>query len=367
VTRAAVMRAIGSPLEILEVDVLPPKSHEIVVQLAASGVCHSDLGTLNGSLARLPCPMVLGHEGAGVVTDVGPDVTKFSPGDHVVLASAPKCGNCFWCMNGQPTLCEVIVILAKGGLLDGTPRFQLDGAPLHQLSFTGTFSEVTVVPDIAATRIPLDMPLVPAALLGCGVVTGYGAATRIADIHPGSTVAVVGCGGVGLSAIQGAKAAGARRIFAIDVVPTKLDLARTFGATDALLINGVETIRAVRKLTDDRGVDVGIDASGNLEAISLMISMTRKGGECVFVGMPGFEAVLPLELQRSLISAQRTFKGCVYGGIDIEVDVAHMVASYQEGRLLLDELVSRQIGLEDVNDALQSMASGEVGRSVVVF
>lgn len=366
-TRAAVLREIGADLEVVDVGILPPRSHEITVRLAASGVCHSDLTTQDGSLARMPCPIVLGHEGAGVVTEIGPGVTKFAPGDHVVLASAPKCGQCFWCTHGQPTLCEVIPLLAKGGLLDGTPRFTLDGAPLHQLSFTGTFAETTVVPDIAATRIPKDVPLIPAALLGCGVVTGYGAATRIADIRPGAAVAVVGCGGVGLSAIQGAKAAGAGAIFAVDVVPTKLELARVFGATETFLSTGAELIREVRAKTERRGVDVSIDASGNIAAIGLMISMTRKGGECVFVGMPASDAVLALELQRVLISTQRTFKGCVYGGVDIDVDVPQMVNDYQGGRLLLDELIGRTIALDDVNDALRSLSTGQLARSVIVF
>jgi alcohol dehydrogenase/S-(hydroxymethyl)glutathione dehydrogenase/alcohol dehydrogenase len=367
VTHAAVMREIGSDLEVLEIDVLAPKSHEIVVKLAASGVCHSDATTLDGSLARMPCPMVLGHEGAGVVAEVGPDVTKFVPGDHVVLASAPKCGQCFWCLNGQPTLCEVIPLLIKGGLLDGTPRLLLNGEPLYQLSFTSTFSEVTVVPDIAATRISSDVSLVSASLLGCGVVTGYGSATRIADIQPGSSVAVIGCGGVGLSAIQGAKAKGAEQIFAVDVSPAKLKLAKTFGATDTALSAGGETIREVRAKTHHRGVDVAIDATGNIGAIGLMISMTRKGGECVFVGMPGGDDVLELQVQRSLVSAQKTFKGSVYGGVDIEVDVPHMLSEYQAGRLLLDELVGREIGLEDVNHALQTLHSSEFARSVIVF
>ncbi len=366
-TRAAVLREIGSDLEILDVEVQPPMAHEIKVELAASGVCHSDLTTQDGSLARLPCPMVLGHEGAGIVTEIGPEVTKFAPGDHVVLASAPKCGHCFWCVNGQPTLCEVIQLVGKGGLLDGTSRFLLDGEPVYQLCFTGTFTEVTVVPDIAATRIPNEMPLAPASLLGCGVVTGYGAATRTASIKPGSSVVVVGCGGVGLSAIQGAKASGAGQIIAVDVSEEKLELARIFGATDVVLSNGVESIRAIRALTGRRGADVGIDATGIISVIAEMIAMTRRGGECVFVGMPGFGEILPLDVQKLLISSQRTFKGCVYGAIDIDVDVPQMVHDYLEGTLLLDELIGHEIALEGVNDALRSLATGTLARSVIVF
>jgi Zn-dependent alcohol dehydrogenase len=367
VTRAAVLREIGADLEILDVDVLAPLSHEITVQLAASGVCHSDLTTQNGTLARLPCPMVLGHEGAGVVTDVGPDVTKFVPGDHVILASAPKCGHCFWCVNGQPTLCEVIQLVGTGGLLDGTSRFRLEGAPLLQLCFTGTFTETTVVPDIAATLIPSEMPLAPAALLGCGVVTGYGAATRTASITPDASVVVVGCGGVGLSAVQGAKAAGAGQIIAVDISEEKLELARRFGATKVVISNGGESIRKVRALTGHRGADVAIDATGIMSVIAEMIAMTRRGGECVFVGMPGFGEIFPLDLQKLLISSQRTFKGCVYGAIDIDIDVPMMVQDYLDGKLLLDELIGHRIALDDVNDALRSLSTGTLARSVIEF
>ena len=365
--RAAVLREIGADLEILDVEVLAPQAHEITVQMAASGVCHSDLTTQDGTLARMPCPMVLGHEGAGVVTDVGSEVTKFVPGDHVILASAPKCGECFWCLNGQPTLCEVIQLVGKGGLLDGTSRFLFEGKTLFQLCFTGTFTEVTVVPDIAATVIPKEMPLAPASLLGCGVVTGYGAATRTASIKPGSSVVVLGCGGVGLSAIQGAKAAGAGQIIAVDVSEEKLKLARRFGATETVISNGVESIRRIRALTEHRGADVGIDATGIMSVMAEMIAMTRRGGECVFVGMPGFGELLPLDLQKLLISTQRTFKGCVYGSIDIDVDVPLMVQDYLDGKLLLDELIGHEIELEDVNDALRSLATGTLARSVIVF
>jgi Zn-dependent alcohol dehydrogenase len=366
-TRAAVLREIGADLEILDVEVLAPQSHEITVQLAASGVCHSDLTTQDGTLARMPCPMVLGHEGAGVVTGVGPDVTKFAPGDHVILASAPKCGHCFWCLNSQSTLCEVIQLVGTGGLLDGTSRFRLEGAPLHQLCFTGTFTETTVVPDIAATLIPKEMPLVPASLLGCGVVTGYGAATRTATITPDTSVVVVGCGGVGLSAIQGAMVAGAGQIIAVDISEAKLELAQRFGATHVVVSNGVESIRKVRALTGHRGADVAIDATGIMSVIAEMIAMTRRGGECVFVGMPGFGEIFPLDLQKLLISSQRTFKGCVYGAIDIDVDVPMMVQDYLDGKLLLDELIGRKIALDDVNDALRSLSTGALARSVIEF
>jgi S-(hydroxymethyl)glutathione dehydrogenase / alcohol dehydrogenase len=368
VTRAAVLFGAGQPLEICDVEVQPPKDHEITVRLAASGVCHSDLTAQNGTISSFPTPIVLGHEGAGVVIGTGKDVTAFAPGDHVVLASAPKCGQCFWCRRGQPTLCETIMHLASGGLLDDTPRFALDGAPVHQLCFTGTFSEVTVVPDIAAVKIPDDVPLGPASLLGCGVVTGYGAAVNTAGIQPGDSVVVIGCGGVGLSAIQGAKAKAAGQIIAIDRVTDKLDRARRFGATHAIGADEPDLVRQVRRLTERRGADVVIDATGSIAAMETMIGMTRRGGECVFVGMPAADATISLPVLRALIASQRTFRGCVYGAIDIQTDVPGMIAKYQRGELLLDEMVTRTLPLEEVNSALKNLTEGvDMARSVIVF
>jgi Zn-dependent alcohol dehydrogenase len=262
----------------------------------------------------------------------------------VVLASAPKCGRCFWCLRGQPTLCEQIGHLASGGLLDDTPRFALNGARVHQLCFTGTFSEVTVVPGIAAVKIPDDVPLGPAALLGCGVVTGYGAAVNTAGIRPGDSVVVIGCGGVGLSAIQGARARQAGQIIAIDRVTDKLERARR------------------------RGADVVIGATGAIAAMEAMIGMTRRGGECVFVGMPGAHDTLSLPVLRALIATQRTFRGCVYGAIDIQTDVPDMITKYQNGELLLDEMVTRTLPLEEVNSALRNLTEGvDMARSVIAF
>jgi len=356
----------GADLEVVNLEVDEPHDREITVRLAASGICHSDLTTQDGTLARLPCPMVLGHEGAGVVEAIGPKVERVAVGDHVVLASAPKCGECFYCRRGQPTLCETIRLLRTGGLLDGTTRLAYGSVSIHQLSFTGTFSERAVVPDIAATKIPDEVPLIGAALLGCAVVTGYGAATRTAHIEKGDAVAVAGCGGVGLSAILGARAAGATTVVAVDLNPDALELAHALGATDCVLAGTDATVRDVRARTSGRGVDVGIEASGALHSATDMLEMTRPGGEVVFVGMPG-RGTIPLDLQRAVISGQRTLRGCVYGGVDIDIDVPLLASRYACGELPLDQLVTRTVRLSEINTAMSQLREGQLGRTLIVF
>src|SRR3954453_7766576 len=233
--KAAVMTGIDQPLEIREdVEVESPHAGEVKVRMAASGVCHSDLSMQNSTIMAM-APIVLGHEGAGIVEEVGEGVTSVKPGDHVVVSWVPQCGDCYFCQRDQGELCEAGgVAMATGGLLDGTTRFSMNGQPLMQMASSGTFSEVAVIPAIGAVKIPDDVPMKVAALIGCGVLPGFGAATNTADIRKGDTVAVIGCGGVGLNVIQGARVAGADRIIAVDQVETKLALAKQFGATDVV-------------------------------------------------------------------------------------------------------------------------------------
>ena len=366
--RAAVLTGLDQPLAIRDdVEVDPPRAGEVRIRVAACGVCRSDLAMQDGTLP-VPMPVVLGHEASAVVQEVGEGVTHLAPGDHVVVSWVPQCGDCFFCCRGQAQLCQAAdVVLVAGGLLDGTPRLRLDGAPLFQMSGTGTFCDETVIPACSAVRIPDDLPLDVAALLGCAVLTGVGAALNTATIRPGDAVAVVGCGGVGLNVIQGAIIAGAEEIVAVDVNPAKLATARAFGATTTVDASQVDPANAVRDLTGQRGADVAFEVLGRARTIEQTVEMTRRGGQAILVGIPRLDVVVTVPAMLGLVLQERTIKGCWYGSSDIRRDVPRLVELYREGRLRLQELVSRRIDLSEVNGALDAMKAGEVVRSVIVY
>jgi S-(hydroxymethyl)glutathione dehydrogenase/alcohol dehydrogenase len=370
--KAAILTGIGEPFEIADVELQAPKEREVKIKLAASGVCHSDLSVQNGTLP-LPMPIVCGHEGAGVVTEVGPGVTHVAPGDHVVISWVPQCGRCYNCSNGQPELCEVGMIgQASGGLLDGTSRFTRDGSPVFQMSTVGTFAEETVIPAMGAVKIDSDIPLDKAALIGCGVLTGVGAAINTAAVKPGDTVAVVGCGGVGLNVIQGAKIAGASQIIAVDKVPLKLDLAKEFGATDVVDASDGDPVSAVKDLTPPtplgpRGVDIAFEVIGFSTTMQQALGMARRGGKMVIVGVPRMDDMWTSSPFADYFIGVKTVIGCMYGSANVFRDVPRMASLYKQGVLKLDELVSRTIALDDVNGAFEAMEKGEVARSVIVY
>jgi len=368
VTRAAVLTALGRPLVLRDdVEVLEPRAGEVRVRMAASGVCHSDLSMRDGVLP-IPLPAVLGHEGAGVIDAVGDGVEGLESGDHVVISWVPQCGACFFCCRGQPQLCvQADAVLFSGGLLDGTPRLRLDGADLFQMEGVGTFSETTVIPASGAVKVPDDLDLTVAALLGCAVLTGVGAALNTARIRPGDTVVVVGCGGVGLNIVQGARIAGAGQIVGVDRYPAKLATATAFGATATVDASAVDATKTVRDLTDQRGADVAFEAIGSPATIAQTIDMTRRGGQAVLVGLPGLDAMLTLPTLIGVILAERTISGCWFGSSDVRRDIPRLIELYRDGSLLLDELVSRRIDLAGVDDAFTAMTAGEVARSVVVY
>jgi len=366
--RAAVLTGLDQPLVIREgVEVEAPRAGEIRIRVAACGVCRSDLSMQDGTLP-VPLPAVLGHEASAVVEEVGDGVPDLFPGDHVVVSWVPQCGDCFFCRRGQPELCQAAdAVLLAGGLLDGTPRLRLDGAPLFQMCGTGTFSEVTVIPACAAVKIPDDVPLDVAALLGCAVLTGMGAALNTATIRPGDTVVVVGCGGVGLNVVQGARIAGAGAIVAVDVHATKLAAAESLGATATVDAAKVEPVNAVRDLTNQRGADVAFEALGQGRTIDQVVEMTRRGGQAILVGIPRMDVMVTLPAMLGIVLAGRTIKGCWYGSSDIRRDVPRLVELYRSGELRLDELVSRRIELSQVNEALAALVSGDGTRSVIVY
>jgi S-(hydroxymethyl)glutathione dehydrogenase/alcohol dehydrogenase len=365
--KAAVLTGLNEPLEIQELDLQSPKAGEVLVKMGASGVCHSDVSVQNGTLMG-SVPMVLGHEGAGVVEEVGEGVTNLEVGDHVVISWVPQCGECYFCKHGQGFICEAgAMAMVTGGLLDGTTRFSKDGQAVMQMACSGTFSERAVIPAIGAVKIPDDIPFDIAALIGCGVLTGVGAAINTADIKQGDTVAVIGCGGVGLNVIQGAAIAGATEIIAIDMLQNKLDMAKEFGATTLVNAGEGDPVGKVMELTEQRGVDVAFEVIGLKQTIEQTLMMTRRGGEAVLVGVPRMEVMLELPAFFGVVLMAKTIKGCWYGSSNVQEDVPKLLQYYKEGKLKLDELISRRISVDEVNDAFRAMEAGEVARSVISY
>ncbi|MBK5288248.1 MAG: Zn-dependent alcohol dehydrogenase [Acidimicrobiia bacterium] len=366
--KAAVANAVGSPLEIVDIDVADPKAGEIRIQMGASGVCHSDLSVVNGVLP-IALPAILGHEGAGTITQLGEGVDNLSIGDHVVVSWVPQCGACYYCEHDQGELCEAGSMASmSGGLLDMTSRASRDGVPISVMAASGTFAEEAVIPAIGAVKIDPSIPLTAGALIGCGVLTGFGAAVNTASIRKGDTVAVIGCGGVGLNVIQGAKHAGAERIIAVDMVDGKLQTAQKFGATD--LVNPStdgDAVAKVMELSGGRGADVAFEVIGLGATIEQALQMTRRGGQAVIVGVPSFDTMLTINPAMDLLVSEKQIRGCWYGGSNVHRDVPMLAGLYQSGELMLDELMSAQISLDQVNEALDNMGSGEIARSVIVY
>ena len=368
--RAAVCTALGEPLTVMDLRLDPPAAGEIRVSMRASGVCASDASVLKGDL-RSPLPIVLGHEGAGVVTEVGPEVANLRTGDHVVVTAMPQCGACFRCKRGQHVLCEVgDVVLRTGAMRDGTLRYSMsDGTRVAQMVAAGTFAEEVVVSAISAVAIPAEIGFAPASLLGCGVITGFGAASNAASIRDDDTVAVIGCGSVGLAAVQGARLAGAARIIAVDTVASKLDLARRIGATDTLLVNtgspDQDVVAQVRELTGGRGVDVAIECVGAQSTVDQAIRLTGKGGEVVFVGAGDAQTRVNVHQFGGLVGPAKTFKGVLFGDADIQRDITRIVAAYQTGQFHLDEMATHTFGLHEVNEGLDALNRPDVVSAVV--
>ena len=358
--RAAVLPQIPSMLEVAEIQVDKPDRHEVLVRTVAAGLCHSDLHFMEGKYA-CATPTILGHEAAGVVEAVGADVTHVRPGDHVIGCLSVFCGRCEYCLSGRPVLCD------REGLergADRPPRLSWNGAPLHQMFRLSAFAELMLVHENAVVKIRRDMPLDRAALIGCAVTTGLGAVFRTARVPPGSTVAVLGCGGVGLNCVQGAAIAGAGRVIAVDPLPWKLELARTFGATDAVDAAAGDPVGQVRELTGG-GVEFAFEAVGLAATAEQAFAMLRKGGTATVIGMiPVGERVA---LPGSDFLQEKTIQGSSMGSNRFRVDMPRYVDLYLQGRLKLDELVSARIGLEEVNDGFAAMRRGEVARSVIVF
>ncbi|GGW41421.1 MULTISPECIES: Zn-dependent alcohol dehydrogenase [Streptomyces] len=357
--RAAVLPAVGAPLEITEIELPDPGPGQVRVRLAAAGVCHSDLSLSDGTM-RVPVPAVLGHEGAGTVVSVGEGVTGLVPGAGVVLNWAPSCGSCHACSLGEVWLCAN----ALSGSADVYAR-TADGTDLHPGLNVAAFAEETVVPVSCTLPLPDGIPLTDAALLGCAVLTGYGAVHHSAQVRPGETVAVFGVGGVGLSALQAARIAGASTIVAVDVSPEKEELARAAGATE-YVVASENTARQIRALTGKQGVDVAVECVGRAVTIRTAWESTRRGGRTTVVGIGGKDQQVTFNALE-LFHWGRTLSGCVYGNSDPARDLPILAEHVRAGRLDLGSLVTERIALEGIPAAFDNMLAGKGGRALIVF
>ena len=358
--KAAVLREINQPLEIEDVEHGDPGPREVLVRTVAAGVCHSDLHFQNGSYPY-PLPAVLGHESAGVVEAVGQDVTYVKPGDHVITCLSAFCGHCEYCLTGHMSLCQEPELQRP---TDQPQRLSKGDETLAQFLNLSSFAEYMLVHEHAIAKIREDMPLDRAALIGCAVTTGIGAVIHTAKVEPGSSVAVIGCGGVGLSAINGAAIAGAAQIIAIDMVAGKLDLARKFGATHTLDASQVDVKEAVRELTGG-GVHYSFEAIGLKQTAEQAFKILNRGGTATIVGM--IPVGTTIEIHGPEFLMERKLQGSNMGSNRFRVDMPRFVEFYLQGKLHLDDMISSRIRLEDVNDALAALETGEVARSVIMF
>ena len=364
--RAAVLREIGQPLTVEEVELADPGPGEVTIRIVASGVCHSDWNVITGATPN-PLPAVLGHEGAGVVEAVGEGVTTIAEGDHVILSWLPSCGECFYCVQGRGVLCDVAMAdMFEGTLPGGTLALSQNGTSLYHYSYLSTFAERCVVPESCCVKVRKDASFEIAALVGCAVMTGFGAAVLRARVEPGSTAVVYGAGGVGLSAILGCRLAGARAIVAADPVAFKRETALRLGATHAADPTSEDVGGLLRELTDGRGADYAFDTAGAPGVVAQAYDAVRRGGTVVAVGIPPVGATADLP-GPGLPREEKVVTGSFYGSCRPHVDMPLVIDLYMEGRLDLDALVSRRYGLDEINEAFAAMNAGEVARGVIAF
>ena len=367
-TRAAVAWGPNQPLSIEEVDLQEPQAGEVMVKLTATGVCHTDAYTLSGEDSEGVFPCILGHEGAGVVVQVGAGVTSVAVGDHVIPLYTPECGKCKFCLSGKTNLCQAIrATQGKGLMPDGTTRFSKDGKPIYHYMGTSTFAEYTVLPEIAVAKINKAAPLNKVCLLGCGITTGIGAVLNTAKVEAGATVAVFGLGGIGLSVIQGAVMAKAARIIAVDINESKFDMAKMLGATDC--INPKNFDKPIQEVIVDLtegGVDYSFECVGNVNLMRSALECCHKGwGESVIIGVAGAGqeiATRPFQLVTG-----RVWRGSAFGGVKGRTQLPDYVERYMKGEIKIDEMVTYTMPLDEINKAFDLMHDGKAIRSVVIY
>lgn len=357
--KAAVLREFGKPLVIEELEIDSPEQGEIKVKIAACAICHSDITYADGGWGG-PLPMLLGHEAAGVITEVGSAVTRLSVGEHVIVTLIKSCGRCHYCDQGHFTSCETDLSRDENLLTDE------QGDRVKQMLSTGAFAEYVVVDQSQVVVIPKEIPLDSASLLACGVITGLGAVTNTAEVPAGSSVAVIGCGGVGLNSVQGASLSGAHPVIALDLNDSKLEAAQEFGATHAINPRRDDAVGAVKAATNGRGADYVFVAAGSGPAIDQGLALLAPTGTFVMVGMPPTGVMTEIEMT-NIAGASQTIKGSKMGSIRLQSDMPRLVEMYQSGRLKLDELITGRYPLEQINEAIDSTKRGEALRNVIVF
>ncbi|BEP58634.1 zinc-dependent alcohol dehydrogenase family protein [Variovorax sp. V118] len=371
--RAAVLQRLGAPapyaqsrpLEIEEVELAPPGPDEVLVRIAAAGLCHSDLSILNGDRPRRT-PIVLGHEAAGVVEALGEGVTDLAPGDHVILVFVPSCGHCAPCAEGRPALCEPGgAANVAGTLLGGARRLSYRGEPMDHFVGVSAFAEYATVSRRSLHKIDRELPLEIAAMFGCAVVTGVGAVVNTSQVRPGQTVAVVGLGGVGLAALMGALAAGAARVIAVDLAQDKLDFALALGATDSVNASDPDAAKRLRDMTEG-GVDHALEMVGSAKALEFAYKVTRRGGTTVTVGLPAAIQTLNTPVWH-LVAEERTLKGSYLGSCVPRRDLGRFIALYRQGKLPVDRLLTGRLKLEEINEGFDRLQRGEAIRQIVTM
>ncbi|GJM09820.1 MAG: S-(hydroxymethyl)glutathione dehydrogenase [Lysobacteraceae bacterium] len=366
-TRAAVAFAAGKPLEVIEVDLGGPQAGEVLVEIKATGICHTDAFTLSGDDPEGEFPAILGHEGAGVVVEVGAGVSSVKPGDHVIPLYTPECRECDYCLHPKTNLCQAIRSTQGQGLMpDGSSRFSLDGQPIKHYMGCSTFSNYTVLPEIAVAKIRPDAPFDKVCYIGCGVTTGVGAVAFDAKVEPGSNVVVFGLGGIGLNVIQGARMVGADKIIGIDINPEREALGRQFGMTDFINPKSVENVVDAIVDATDGGADYSFECIGNVETMRQALECCHKGwGESVIIGVAG--AGQEISTRPFQLVTGRVWRGTAFGGARGRTDVPKIVDWYMDGKINIDDLITHTMGLDQINTAFDLMHEGKSIRSVVLY
>lgn len=365
-SRSAIVYEFGKPLVVEDTTVLEPDDNEVLMKITTSGICHSDLSLSRGYYPYMPTPIVPGHEGAGYVEKKGDKVKDFDVGDAVLTVWMPSCYNCVYCLSGRPHLCKNgRAAIVKGTLPSGKVKIiNKENTPVHHFTTTATYSERAVVDERSLVKLPEGVPMEKAGILGCATLTGVGAVLNTADVKAGSSVAVIGLGGVGMNIVQGARLAGADPIIAVDVFDSKLNWAREFGATHTINASKEDVYENVRSLTDDEGVDYAFEAVGKAQAMELAYRLPRRGGTAIIVGVERSDVNISIpafDLHRN----EKTIKGCYYGSVSPRIDAVKYLRLYKEGKLKLDEFATKYYRLEQINEAFRDMEEGKIIRGLL--